>query len=152
MYWYAGKTSSISSPSESQRGFPCNPIRHVYSSTPPSPKHPWGPAPTPSSNKPPGSESNISIRRRREKKGFTVLISAQRSTEGKYSLTNHVMLLLRFWWITLFRAGGLPLRPLGPASSAACQPVGLLKRYLNVRLQQCAHSMTSLFVKIDYFK
>lgn len=50
MYWYAGKTSSISSPSKSQRGFPCNPICHIYSSPPhpPTPsKHPRGPKPTP---------------------------------------------------------------------------------------------------------
>lgn len=29
---------------------------------------------------------------------------------------------------------------------------GLLERYLNGCLKQCAYSMTSLFVKIDYFK
>lgn len=61
---------------------------------------PRGPEPTPSSNKPSGSESNISIRggggRGGEKKGFNVLISTQRSAEGKYSLGNHVMLLFRF--------------------------------------------------------
>lgn len=145
MFWYAGKTSSISSPSKSQRGFPCNPIRHIYS----SPQTSTRAEPTPSSNKPSGSEPNISIiKKKKKKKGFTVLIRAQRSAEGKYSLTKHVMFLFRFRWIALFRAGGLPLRPLGPASSAACQPV----RLSNVRLQQCVQSMTSLFVKIDYFK
>lgn len=66
IYWYAGKTRSISSPSKLLRGFPCNPIRHIYSCIPSTSqlsKHPWGPEPTLSSNKPSGSESNISIRK-----------------------------------------------------------------------------------------
>ena len=144
MYWYAGKTSSISSSSKSQRGFPCNTIRHIYSTR--ARAHPlfkqafW-----------------IRIKHLNKKRGEKKrLHHADQHLEinrgQKWSLANHMMLLFRFWWITLFRAGGRPLRPLGPASSAACQPVRLLKRYLNVRLQQCAHSMTSLFVKIDYFK
>lgn len=98
MHWYAGKTSSISSPSESLRGFPCNSIRHIYSCIPsasPLPKHPWGSEPTLSSNTSSGSESNISIREEGGKR-FAVLISTQRSTEGKYFLTNRLVLLLRF--------------------------------------------------------
>lgn len=58
----------------------------------------------------------------------------------------------RLWWGSLFQVDSLPLHPLPPASSASCQPVTLLKSHLKVCLQQCAHSMTSLFVKIDYLK
>lgn len=149
MYWYAGKTSSISSPSELLRGFPCNPICHIYSNPQTSTRaraHPlfkqdlcvW--------------ISNSRRRGRKTRRDDRRSMSRLGSTQGEWALTDHATLLFKCWWITLFRAGGLPLCPLGPASSAACQPVRLLKRYLNVCLQQCAHSMTSLFVKIDYFK
>jgi hypothetical protein len=52
--------------------------------------------------------------------------------------------------ILLVRAGlG---RGLSDGSQPGCQLAPLFKGYSNVRLQQWAHSMTSLFVKIDYFK
>lgn len=116
-----------------------NTIRHIYSSRPPPQNIHEGMSPPPLQTSPlKGGE------------GFTTLISAQRSTEGKYSLT---------MWCCSSDCGeslcaeyDACLCVLGVCSSAACQPVRPLERYLNVPLQQCAHSMTSLFVKIDYFK
>ena len=54
-------------------------------------------------------------------------------------------------WVILLVRAGLG-RGLSDGSQPGCQLAPLFKGYSNVRLQQWAHSMTSLFVKIDYFK
>lgn len=111
-----------------------------------------GPEPTLSSNKPPGSESNVLMRK---KLGWGGLHHANQHSEiSRGQVLPHqscgvaLQILVNHW---------LESRTPAPASSGPSQLGSLsaaqtLKGHLNVRLQQCAHSMTSLFVKIDYFK
>lgn len=123
MWWYAGKTFSISSSSKSQRGFSYNATRRVYST--PS-KHP--------------RELRAHPPLQTRKQGFATPIWALRSTEGNCSLTT--------WRCSSGFGESLCWEPdvrlcaLWVCSSAACQTLkGVFK---------CApaamHSLNDLFI------